>query len=232
MRAMVDTAMILAAGRGERMRPLSDRTPKPLLEVAGRPLISHHLARLAACGVRRVVINYAHLGEQIEAALGDGSDFGVAIEYSPEPRGGLETAGGICRALPRLGEAPFLLVNGDVWTDYDFSRLVQRDLGGQLAHLVMIDRPEYKPCGDFYLEGGQLMLRGGSEALTYTGVGLYSPRLFASCPPGRQPLRPLLEAAMRCGEISAERFRGDWVDVGTVDRLVALRQRLVLNGEQ
>lgn len=211
--------MILAAGRGERMRPLTDHTPKPLLAVGGRKLIEHLIAALAQAGFRDLVINHAHLGEQIVAALGDGHRHGVRIAYSAEPAGALETGGGILQALPLLGGGPFLVVNGDIWTDYPFSRL-PRQLTG-LAHLVLVDNPEHHPDGDFGLDGTAVVAET-SRKLTFSGIGVYSPSLFAGREPGRFPLAPLLRAAITRGAVSGEHYRGVWSDVGTPARLQAL----------
>ncbi len=212
-------AMILAAGRGERMRPLTDHTPKPLLPVGKRSLIEHLMAALADAGFRNLVINHAHLGDKIVAALGDGRNHGVRIAYSPEPEGALETGGGIFKALPLLGEGPFLVVNGDIWTDYPFSRL-PRQLTG-LAHLVLVDNPTHHPNGDFGLEGTTVVAESARK-LTFSGIGIYSPALFASCEPGRFPLAPLLRAAMARGAVTGEHYRGVWSDVGTPARLQAI----------
>lgn len=215
-------AMILAAGRGERMRPLTDTRPKPLLPVAGKPLIVHHIEHLAACGIDRLVINHAHLGGMIEAYLGDGSAWGVEIHYSPEQRA-LETGGGIFQALSLLGEEPFLVINGDIWCDYDFAR--PRLKGGMLAHLVLVTNPPHHPRGDFVLRGGNVEAEGG-ERLTFSGIGLYHPRLFAPCRPGAFPLAPLLRQAMARGAVSGEHYEGRWADVGTPERLAALEDLL------
>jgi MurNAc alpha-1-phosphate uridylyltransferase len=218
-------AMILAAGRGERMRPLTDHTPKPLLPVGGKPLIVWHIERLARAGFRELVINHAHLGRQIESALGDGSRFGVSITYSDEGEA-LETAGGIAKALPVLGEEPFLVVNGDVYTDYDFGRLAAQPMGGVVAHLVLVDNPPQHAQGDFHLEDGRLVERGVSR-LTFSGIGVYRPELFASVIPGsKAKLAPLLHAAIAQQRATAEHYRGDWVDVGTPERLHALDCKL------
>jgi MurNAc alpha-1-phosphate uridylyltransferase len=208
-------AMILAAGRGERMRPLTDHTPKPLLPVAGKPLVQWHVEALVAAGLRQIVINHAWLGEQIEAALGDGGAFGAQIRYSPEAEA-LETGGGIFRALPLLGEAPFVVVNADIVTDYPFQRL-PTSLPG-LAHLVLVPNPSHHPQGDFCLEQG-LVRAEGVPLLTFSGIGVYHPRLFSHCRPGRFPLAPLLRAAMAQGQVSGELYSGHWLDVGTVERL-------------
>jgi len=211
--------MILAAGRGERMRPLTDRIPKPLLPVAGRPLIQHHIEALAQAGFGELVINHAHLGDQIEQALGDGSRWGMQINYSPEPAGALETGGGIFQALPLLGAAPFVVVNGDIWTDYDFSHLLLPE--NSLAHLVLVDNPVHNPEGDFSLADG-LVSEGPGERLTFSGIGVYHPDLFANCRPGAFPLAPLLKTAMAQGRVSGEYYRGRWVDVGTPERLAEI----------
>jgi MurNAc alpha-1-phosphate uridylyltransferase len=218
-------AFILAAGRGERMRPLTDHTPKPLLSVGGKPLIVWHLERLAAAGFRDVVINHAHLGEQIVAALGDGSRWGLHIEYSAEPPGALETAGGIAQALPLLGEAPFLLLNGDVFCDWDFARA--RQLSEKQAHLVMVPNPPQHPQGDFGLDGEKVIPAAAEQALTYAGFAVFSPAFFSAVPRGQaMKLRPLLDAAIAAGTLSGERYAGRWVDVGTPQRLADLDQEL------
>jgi MurNAc alpha-1-phosphate uridylyltransferase len=218
----IRTAMILAAGRGERMRPLTDHTPKPLLEAGGRPLIGHHLVALARAGVREVVINHAHLGAQIEQALGDGAAWGLRIRYSPEAVA-LETGGGIFQALPLLGADPFIVVNGDVWTDFDPARL--RLAAPDLAHLVLVDNPPHHPTGDFVLDGDRVRAEGG-QRLTFSGIGVYRPALFDGCGPGRFPLAPLLRVAMAADRVSGERHPGRWVDVGTPERLAALDRAL------
>mgnify|MGYP006225693123 CR=1 FL=1 len=213
-------AMILAAGRGERMRPLTDTMPKPLLPVAGKPLIVYHIERLAAAGIRQLVINHAHLGEMIEARLGDGSAWGVEIQYSPEETA-LETGGGIYRALPLLGEAPFLVLNGDIWCDLDFSRLQLPE--GMLAHLVLVPNPGHHPQGDFELHGERVS-DGGDERFTFGGIGVYHPRLFADCGPGAFPLAPILRGAMAEAKVSGLCHRGLWTDVGTPERLRAVEE--------
>jgi N-acetyl-alpha-D-muramate 1-phosphate uridylyltransferase len=218
-------AMILAAGRGERMRPLTDRMPKALLEAGGRPLVTWMIRRLRDGGVRDIVMNHAHLGALIESALGDGSLLGVAIRYSPEAPA-LESAGGIANALPLLGDAPFLVVNADVFCDLDFSRLVTRELGDALAHLVLVDNPVHHPAGDFTLAGARVG-NGTADRLTFSGIGLYSPVLFAGVRRGEKAqLAPLLRAAADLGRVSGEHFRGHWVDVGTPERLAALNEAL------
>jgi MurNAc alpha-1-phosphate uridylyltransferase len=215
--------MILAAGRGERMRPLTDTCPKPLLEVGGKPLLHWLIEALAAAGFRDLVVNHAHLGAQIEADLGDGARFGVAIRYSAEGTA-LETGGGIRRALPLLGDAPFLVVNGDIWSDVDFASLQWRP--GRLAHLLLVDNPPQHPDGDFALADGQIMPGADGARLTFSGIGLYHPELFRRCPEGRFPLAPLLRAAIAHGLVSGERHAGRWSDVGTPERLVELDRLL------
>jgi MurNAc alpha-1-phosphate uridylyltransferase len=215
-------AMILAAGRGERMRPLTDTTPKPLLSAGGKPLIVYHLEALAAAGFDSVVINHAHLGEQIEQALGDGSRYGVAIHYSAEEQA-LETGGGIFRALPQLGDMPFVVINGDVWCDYPYERL--RHVEVKKAHLVMVDNPPQHSKGDFVLEQGRIH-DGSGDRLTFSGIGLYHPSLFAGCQDGAFPLAPLLRRAMQAGEVSGEYYQGQWFDIGTPERLMRLDELL------
>ncbi|SMC29571.1 Nucleotidyl transferase [Andreprevotia lacus DSM 23236] len=219
-------AMILAAGRGERMRPLTDRCPKPLLDVAGTPLIGWHLKRLAAAGIRDIVINHAWLGQMIVDALGDGAAYGVHIAYSPEAAA-LETAGGIATALPLLGAAPFLVVNGDIFTDYDFAALAATtaSLGGEgasLAHLVLTPKAGYPTGRDLTLASdGQARLCGEGDApMTFCGIAAYHPDFFAGVPAGQpSPLLPHFIEGMAQGRVSAERFDGLWLDVGTVERL-------------
>lgn len=224
-------AMILAAGRGERMRPLTDVTPKPLLTVGGKPLIVWHIENLARAGFRELVINHAHLGEQIEAMLGDGSGFGVSIHYSPETEA-LETAGGIANALPLLGRGPFAVVNGDVFCDCDFARLagMLRQMAEQpaalAAYLLLVDNPDHHPGGDFALAAGKVAERG-EQMLTFSGIGLYQPALFAGIARGsKAKLGPLLREQMARGRVAGEHHRGRWVDVGTPERLAALDQAL------
>jgi len=215
--------MLLAAGRGERMRPLTDAIPKPLLKAGGRALIVWHLAALARAGIREVVINLSWLGEQLRAALGDGRDLGVSISWSEEGAIPLETGGGIFHALPLLGPEPFLVVNADIWTDIDFGRL--RLPPAALAHLVLVANPAHHPRGDFGLEGDHVVNRE-SGRLTYSGVGVYSPEFFAGCSAGRFPLLPLLNRAIAAARVRGELHRGRWCDVGTAERLAALSARL------
>jgi len=216
-------AMILAAGRGERMRPLTDTCPKPLLKAGGKALIEYHIEALAnKAGINELVINHAYRGQQIEDFLGDGSRYGVQITYSPEKQA-LETGGGIYQALSLLGDAPFVIVNGDVWTDYDFSAIPKEIQG--LAHLVMINNPEHNPNGDFYYSDGRL-LENGDVKLTYSGIAVYHPALFKDCQPGKFPLAPLLRSAIAEAKVSAEHYRGQWLDIGTPERLSTLDQQL------
>lgn len=210
-------AMILAAGKGERMRPLTLTTPKPLIPVAGVPLIEYHLRALEKAGIREVVINHAWLGEKIEAHLGDGARFGVQITYSKESQP-LETGGGIYKALPVLGDEPFIVVNGDVFTDYDFSILLQPLQGS--AHLVLINNPEHHREGDFSLQEGRV-LSPLTETYTYSGIAVLHPELFADCQAGAFKLAPLLRQAIAQGRVSGEHFNGCWIDVGTQERLAA-----------
>lgn len=216
-------AMILAAGRGERMRPLTDHTPKPLLTVGGKPLIVWHLERLAKAGFKEVVINHAHLGAQIEEALGDGRTWNLKIQYSPETTA-LETAGGIANALPLLGDSPFLVVNGDVFAEIDFGALQLN--GPNLAHLVMVDNPPQHPDGDFALSSGKIN-NEGNHKLTFSGLGVYDPDLFATVERGQAAkLAPLLRSAMVEGLVTGEHYQGIWHDIGTPERLAFLDKQL------
>jgi len=212
-------AMILAAGRGERMRPLTDTIPKPLLKIYGKALIEYHIEALLRAGVEDLVINTGWLGEQIPAALGDGSRYGARIRYSSEPAEAYETGGGIFHALPLLGDGPFIVVNGDIWTDFDFSRLPGEPRG--LAHLVLVDNPAHHPRGDFMLEG-ELARPDGEDCLTFSGIGVYRKELFAQCSPGSFPLAPVLRTAMNSDLVTAEYYSGIWNDVGTEERLDGL----------
>ena len=218
-------AMILAAGRGERLRPLTETTPKALVEAGGKPLIGWHLERLAASGLREIVINVSHLAGQIVEALGDGTRYGVRIAWSREAEP-LETAGGIARARERLGTEPFVLVNGDVYCEYDFSRLRGFSLKSHLAHLVLIPNPPHHPKGDFTLERG-VVGNAPAPRYTYSGIAVMSPALVASVPAGEKaPLAPLLRAAAERGRITGEVYAGLWQDVGTAERLAELRAHL------
>jgi N-acetyl-alpha-D-muramate 1-phosphate uridylyltransferase len=215
--------MILAAGRGERMRPLTDHTPKPLLKLNGERLIEYHLHALAAAGVTEVVINHSWLGEQFPIKLGDGSRYELKISYSAEPQQPLETAGGIVQALPLLGEEPFIVVNGDLFTDYPFTRLMGEM--ESMAHLVLVDNPPHHPAGDFLLENGLICGYGGEPVgpqLTYSGIARFHPQFFREVTPGAAPLAPLLFSAADQGALSGEYFPGHWSDVGTPERLAQL----------
>jgi MurNAc alpha-1-phosphate uridylyltransferase len=221
-------AMILAAGRGERMRPLTDHTPKPLLHAGGKPLIVWHIERLVRAGITDLVINHAHLGLQIEQVLGDGSRFGATIRYSNEGTA-LETAGGIAFALGLLGKEPFAVVNGDVYCNFDFSRLphcaATLATGTDMAHLVLVDNPEHNLKGDFGLNDTRIT--DTAPKFTFSGIGLYKPQLFQHIPRGaKAPLAPLLREQIAAGKVSGERHRGLWLDVGTPQRLQELDRQL------
>ena len=218
-------AMILAAGRGERMRPLTDTVPKPLLRIGGQTLLERHVHALARAGIAELVINHAWLGEQIEKALGNGEAYGVSIRYSPEGDSSLETGGGIMNALPLLGSEPFLVVNADIWTDFPFDSLPSQPDG--LAHLVMVENPQHHPDGDFSLSEGWLS-EIGPAMLTFSGIGVYRPEVFADCSPGAFPLGPLLRNYMAAGQVSGERYTGSWFDIGTPERLDAVN-RVIIN---
>ncbi|OAE12596.1 mannose-1-phosphate guanylyltransferase [Pseudomonas simiae] len=219
-------AMILAAGKGERMRPLTLHTPKPLVQAGGKRLIEYHLEALAKAGFTDIVINHAWLGQQIESYLGDGAQFGLRIQYSAEGEP-LETGGGIFKALPLLGDEPFLLVNGDIWTDFDFASLRNKPLQG-LAHLVMVDMPDHAPTGgDFYLSDGVLHdAAPGADNLTFSGISVLDPQLFAGCSAGAFKLAPLLREAMAKGRVTGEHMTGRWIDVGTLERLARVETLL------
>lgn len=217
-------AMVLAAGRGERMRPITDRIPKSLVPVAGRPLIEYHLQALARAGIREIVINLAYRGAQIREALGDGARFGVRIAYSDEGPEPLEVGGGIFNALPLLGSGEFIVANADVWTDFDFSRLRPLDQGAH-ARLIMVSPPSQAPRGDFGLEGEHLV-ESENNRCTYSGIGVYSPELFAGCEAGKFPLLPLLNRAIAARKLLGEMHRGEWSDVGTPQRLEDLEASL------
>jgi N-acetyl-alpha-D-muramate 1-phosphate uridylyltransferase len=218
-------AMVLAAGRGERMRPLTLERPKPLLEVGGLPLIVHHLHALAMAGFRDVVVNLSWLGSQIRSELGDGSRYNVRLSYSDEGPEPLETGGGIFHALPLLGPAPFLVLNGDVWTDFPYAKLRESLPASDLAHLVLVGNPAHNPGGDFVLRQGRVVEEPG-ERLTFSGVGVYRPELFEGCQDGIFKLAPLLRTAARQGRVRGEIHDGEWVDIGTPQRLAELDQRL------
>jgi MurNAc alpha-1-phosphate uridylyltransferase len=223
--------MLLAAGFGKRLRPLTDTTPKPLLAAAGKPLIIHHLERLASEGVSEIVINVAYLGDKIIQALGDGRAFGLHIAYSQEGETPLETAGGIVRALPLLGDAPFAVINSDIWTDYRLEKSCANALTptGNLGHLVLVPNPPEHPKGDFYFANHKILpedLGAAQHASRYTfaGIAYYHPAFFADCPPGIAKLKP--EFDRQLSRISASVFHGLWFDIGTAERLTALDQRL------
>ncbi len=235
-------ALIFAAGLGERMRPLTDTTPKPLLVVGGKRLLEWHLEKLADCGIEDVVINTSWLAEQFPQVLGDGVRWGLRITYSHEGGMPLETGGGMWNALPLLGDDPFLLINGDIWTDFNFAGLPKEPTG--LAHLVMVDRPPQASHGDFALDGDGFVRADGEQPLTYSGIGVYRPQLFdgwreiVTAPAivdgkPKFPLAPLLRAHMAAGGITGEHHRGRWTDVGTPERLAQLEAELAVeNGPE
>lgn len=214
--------MILAAGRGERLRPVTDTLPKPLLPIGGEPLLFRHLRRLAAAGFSDVVINVSWLGHQIIEAAGDGSRFGLRLQYSDEGAEALETGGGIFRALPLLGDDPFLVINGDILCDVNLGALALQS--GRLAHLLLVPNPAHNPNGDFSLAAGEIGLE--EPCLTFSGIGVYHPALFAGCRPGRFALAPILREAITAGKVSGELWTGFWSDLGTADRL-AQTERLL-----
>jgi len=218
-------AMVLAAGRGERMRPITDRIPKPLVPVAGKPLIVYHLEALARAGVRDVVINLAYRGAQIREALEDGSRYGVRISYSEEGPDPIETGGGIFKALPLLGTQPFIVVNGDIWTDFDVATLPPLG-GGVHARLVMVPNPPHVARGDFALDGDFLIESDRDDRFTYSGIGVFSPEFFHGCQPGKFPLRPLLSRAIAARKLQGQVYRGVWLDIGTPERLAELEASL------
>jgi MurNAc alpha-1-phosphate uridylyltransferase len=212
-------AMILAAGRGERLRPHTDTTPKPLLKVGEYRLIEYIIQALVKAGITEIIINTAYLADQFPAILGNGDQYGANITYSPEHEGALETAGGIVNALPLLGDQPFLIVNGDVWTDYDYQELVEMSLSTDyLCHLVMIANPAHNPLGDFALSSG-LIQKESNVKYTYSGIGIYHPALFAGLAVQRLALKPILLEAIAKSQISGELYQGAWSDIGTIERL-------------
>jgi MurNAc alpha-1-phosphate uridylyltransferase len=229
--------MILAAGRGERMRPLTDHLPKPLLNVGGKPLIVWHIEKLAAAGLPEIVINHAHLGDKLVEELGDGGKFGVRIQWSPEPPGALETAGGIAQALPLLDpngtNTPFLVINGDVYCDWNVALAGKRaaTLVDTQAHLVLVPNPLHHPDGDFRLDGERVLDEPAAHGkLTYAGIGIYRPSLFASLERGKPAkLAPLLREAMHNDQVSGECHPRRWEDVGTPERLAALDVELTMH---
>lgn len=215
-------AMILAAGRGERLRPLTDDLPKPLLPIAGRPLIEYHLMNFARAGIREVIINHGRLGHLIENALGDGARYGVSIHYSAEGEHPLETGGGLLKALPLIGERPFAVVNADLWTDYPYSRFQSEARG--LAHIVLVPNPPHHPDGDFCLMPDKRVGNEGVDRYTYGGMAVLHPQLFADCRPGRFQLGPLLHHAADRGVVTGEAYEGVWIDVGAPERLDRAKQ--------
>jgi len=217
-------AMILAAGRGERMRPLTDTAPKPLLKAGDKTLIEHSIENLLKAGFNEIVINIAHLGWQIKEYCGNGARWGVSICYSDEGETALETAGGIAKALPLLGEKPFLVVNADIIYDFPLTRL--RDKSINLAHLVLIDNPPHHPTGDFSLNENGILSEYGADKLTFSGIGVYAPALFANLQPGPLKLRPILNAAMDREQVSGEKHTGLWLDIGTPERLKEINETL------
>lgn len=214
-------AMVLAAGLGERMRPLTEHIPKPLLEIHGKPLLQYHIEALASAGIRELVINHGRLGHMIEQRFGDGAGLAVEIVYSPEGETPLETGGGIQRALTLLGCNPFIVVNADVWTDYDFAKLPREPKG--LAHLVLVNNPPHHKKGDFFLHGDKV-LESGNNRLTYAGIGVYSPHLFKDRKDVSFPLASLLRTAISEGNVNGEYFSGAWLDVGTPERIAELNK--------
>jgi MurNAc alpha-1-phosphate uridylyltransferase len=226
-------AMVLAAGRGERMRPITDTLPKPLVQVADKPLIAYHLERLAKAGIREVVINLSWLGDRIRASLGDGRDYLLSITYSDEGPVALETGGGIFKALPLLEPGPFLVINGDTWSNIDYGHLALED--GATGRIVLVPNPTHHPRGDFGVEGDVVVDRE-ADRFTYSGVGVYRPEFFAGCSPGRVPMLPLLKRAIAARLLRGELHRGEWCDVGTPERLAELdtevRARLTKNNQK
>ena len=219
--------MILAAGRGERLRPLTDLTPKPLLHAGPKRLIEYLIEKLVAAGFDDIVINHAHLGEQFEPILGNGERYHAHFEYSAEIAGGLETAGGIIQALPLLGNEPFLVVNGDIWTDFPFADLAKIELSTeQLCHLVMVNNPAHNPAGDFYLESEGLLSLEGEPKLTFSGIGIYRPEMFAEHPVAKRALKPFFVEVMKQKKATGQHYQGQWSDIGTVERLTLLAKQL------
>lgn len=217
-------AMILAAGRGERMRPLTDHTPKPLLMLGGKMLIEYHLEKLKDANITEIVINHAWLGEKIEQALGDGSRYGLKIHYSAEGEA-LETAGGIVKALPLLGDSPFIVINGDIYCDYDFSALPA--LIPEMAHLVLVNNPAHHPEGDFVLTSENIVTTANGDKLTFSGIGVYDPAIFKSFTAGKRALAPVLRDAMQHQLVTGEHYQGIWHDIGTPERLHEIERSLI-----
>jgi MurNAc alpha-1-phosphate uridylyltransferase len=221
-------AMILAAGHGTRMRPLTDHTPKPLLNVGGKPLIQWHIENLKQAGFKEIVINIAWLGDRITAALGDGSNYGLKLHYSDEQsEGALETAGGIIKALPLLGDEPFLVVNGDVWCNFNYSNVSPLE-NNDLAHLILVKNPSHNLNGDFSInQDNNRVEDGGDNACTFSGIGYYHPDLFKNLAYGKRPLAPLLREVMNTSQVSGELYTGDWRDIGTPERLQKLNEEFI-----
>lgn len=224
--------MILAAGRGERLRPLTDHTPKPLLHAGPKRLIEYLIERLVQAGLDDIVINHAYLSEQFEPLLGNGQKYRAKISYSAEPNGGLETAGGIIQALPLLGDAPFLVINGDIWTDFPFETLHDFKLpADKQCHLVMVDNPAHHPKGDFHLDKDGLLHISSEPKLTFSGIGVYHPDMFAGYTVEKRPLKPLFIKAMQKTQASGRYYSGEWSDIGTVERLMQLTRHLTGQAE-
>ncbi len=219
-------AIILSAGRGERLRPLTDTTPKPLLNVGGQRLIEYLIRSLVSAGIDNIIINTAHLADKFPVVLGNGEQYGATISYSIEPHGALETGGGIINALPHLGSKPFLVVNGDIWTDYPFTSLINKLTTNILCHIVLVNNPSHHLQGDFALTVSGMVLQKGAKRYTYSGIGVYDPQLFAGLASGRRPLRPILLQAITTGQISGELYHGKWSDIGTPSRLFKLNNQL------
>ena len=217
-------AFILAAGRGDRLRPLTDKTPKPLLKAGKFSLIEYHLQNIRRAGISEVVINTAWLGEQIRTNIGDGSRYQLSISYSDEGDEALETAGGIIKVLPLLDDEPFLVINADIWTDYDLSNLIDKNINTE-AHLVLVDNPSHNSEGDFSLSDDQLS-NTGENMLTYSGIGIYTRKLFEGYSFGKRSLAPILREKIDAHHISAEHYHGQWTDVGTIERLNELHSLL------
>lgn len=217
-------AMILAAGRGERLRPLTDTTPKPLLMAGSKSLIEHHLLQLADNGITDVVINIAWLGQQIRERLGNGEKYNLHIIYSDEGEQALETAGGIIKALPLLGDKPFLVVNGDIWSDFDLSTLINGEMQGE-AHLILVDNPGHNHKGDFALKDGYLQ-ESADSMYTYSGIGVYTKQFFDGLQPGKTPLAPIIRGKIKQHRVTGAIYKGLWTDIGTIERLQTLNNSL------
>lgn len=220
-------AMILAAGRGDRMRPLTDKTPKPMLKVNGKPLIQYHVENLVQSGIVDIVINHAVFGDQIENYLGNGKTLGARIVYSAEGNEPLETAGGIINVLTLLGDVPFITVNADIWTDFPFQQLIESSKGS-LSHIILVDNPEHNPAGDFSLQGNKVLNKGKSM-LTFSGISVFKPEFFKDCSAGSASLTPILRQAVSQGRVTASHYQGWWQDIGTPERLSSLRNSLNYN---